>query len=312
MTRTTRSVLSAEPRTVDTDIWSEWLRSVRHGGAEAYAATQAPRIWEIRDRVLNEAHLRPGQSVADIGCGDGLAGLAVVERFPTDTVTFVDISQALIARARAAVEERGATNRCRFIVSSAEAIESINTGSIDVVVVRAMLAYVNDRAAAVREFRRILKSGGRISIVDPIFQDSAFQLAGLAALLRSGEAGPDTHDAELLHRYRSAQLPDSLEAIRANSVTNYDDRHLLWLFETAGFKNIHLRLHIDSIPALPIPWNAFLASSPRAGVPTVQQILKERFTADERALFETAFRPTIEAGTTIERNVNAYIFADNP
>jgi arsenite methyltransferase len=303
---------AAKAIAADANIWFEWLRSTRHGGAAPYAATLAPLIAAIRDRVLDQARLGEGQSVADIGCGDGFAGLAALDRFATIGVTFVDISPALIAQTRAAVAERGALERCRFIVSSAQSIASIPDHSIDVVIVRAVLAYIEDRAAAIGEFRRILRPGGRISIVDPIFSDSAFAVAGLAALVHAGKPGEERHYAEFVHRFRSAQLPDSLEAIRADSVTNYNERDLLRLFETAGFVNIHLRLHIDSVPALPMPWEAYLASSPRAGTPTVGQILAQRFTARERGVFEQAFRPGVEAGTTIERNVNAYIFADAP
>lgn len=304
--------LTAADGSRDNDAWFNWLLSVRHGGNVAYAAALAPMLEDIRDRLLDNARLAPNERIADIGCGDGLAGLGALERQPTSIVTFADISPALIDYTRTLAERRGLAARCRFLVASAQALGAIPDASIDVVLVRAVLAYIDDKGAALREFRRILRPRGRISIVDPIFQDGAFAVAGLASQRNAGNNGLAARYLELLHRCRSAHLPDSVDEIGRNSLTNYNERDLLRLFESAGFVNVHLRLHIDSIPALPMPWLAFLASSPRAQAPTMGEILGSQFTSAERIEFEQIFRANIEAGTTIERNVNAYIFADSP
>jgi arsenite methyltransferase len=294
------------------DMWLEWLLSIRHGNDATYAAALTPMLEDIRDRLLENANILPGQVIADIGCGDGLAGFGALERQATTSVTFVDISPALIAHTRDVAERRGLDERCRFLVASAVALGAIPDRSVDVVLVRAMLAYVEDKKAALREFRRILRPGARISIVDPIFQDNAFALAGLASQRRPGCSDVGARYAELLHRCRSAYFPDSLDEIRSNFLTNYNERDLVRLFHGIGFVNIHLRLHIDSVPAPAIPWGAFLASSPRAGVPTIGEILAEQFTSAEQGEFENMFRSKIESGSMLEQNVNAYVFADNP
>jgi arsenite methyltransferase len=300
------------PGFLETDRWFDWLMSVRHGGDAAYATALQPMLYDIRDRLLDHAALRPGLRIADIGSGDGLAGFGALEREPTSEVTFVDISPALIAHTRATANERGVVERCSFVVASAESLEAIPAASFDVVLVRALLAYVPQKAAAFDEFRRVLQPSGRISIVDPIFADLAFSLAGIAAQLRAGACGPATRYFELLHRCRSAHYPDSIEAIRRNPLTNYNERDLMRLLENAGFVDAHVRLHIDSIGALPMPWPAFLGSSPYAGAPTVGEILQLHFEKDERREFEQLFRPGVEAGTSMERNVNAYLFARAP
>ena len=41
-------------------------------------------------------------------------------------------------------------------------------GSVDVVTTRSVLIYVKDKAAALREFYRVLKPGGRVSLFEPI------------------------------------------------------------------------------------------------------------------------------------------------
>jgi ubiquinone/menaquinone biosynthesis C-methylase UbiE len=304
--------LSAASGLPGDDTWLEWLLSARHGNDATYAAALAPILADIRDRLLDHANIQPGQAIADIGCGDGLAGFGALERQATTGVTFVDISPALIAHTRDLAKRRGLDERCRFLVASAVALGAIPDASIDVVLVRAMLAYVEDKKAALGEFRRILRPGARISIVDPIFQDHAFALAGLASQRRPGSLDVGARYAELLHRCRSAHLPDSFEGIRSSSLTNYNERDLVRLFEETGFVNVHLRLHIDSVPAAAMPWSAFLASSPRAGVSTIGEILDARFTSADQIEFERMFRVQIESGSMLERNVNAYVFADNP
>ncbi len=305
-------LLSAAPGMPGDDAWLDWLLSIRHGSDATYAAAIAPLLADIRGRLLDHANIQPGQAIADIGCGDGFAGFGALERQATTSVTFVDISPALISHTRDLAKRRGVAERCRFLVASAVALGAIPDTSFDVVLVRAVLAYIEDKKAALNEFRRILRPGARISVVDPIFQDNAFALAGLASQRRPGSSDAGARYAEFLHRCRSAHLPDSLEGIRGNSLTNYNERDLVRLFQITGFVNVHLRLHIDVVPAPAIPWAAFLSSSPRAGVPTIGEILAEHFTSAERDEFETMFRATIESGAMFDQNVNAYVFADNP
>ena len=169
------------------DRWCDWLLRARHGGDDEYAAALRPMLDDIRDRLLDHAALRPGLDVIDVGCGDGLAGFGALEREPTSVVTFVDISPALLEHTRAIAHRRGFAERCRFLVASAESLAAIPDASADVVLVRAVLAYVDRKAVAMEEFRRVLRPGGRVSIVDPIFQDQALHLAGIAAQLRAGE-----------------------------------------------------------------------------------------------------------------------------
>src|SRR5450631_1375400 len=313
MTFAPRSALTvALPSGKENDSWLEWLSATRHGGDAAYAAALQPLLDDIRGRLLDHARLEPGMRIADVGSGAGFAGFGALEREPTSEITFVDISPALLAHACDAAQRRGVAGRCRFVNASAEALDAIADHSTDIVLVRAVLAYLSDRGAAIREFRRILRPGGRISIVEPIFQDQAFAVAGLASQLRSGDCGPAGRYLELLHRWRSAHFPDSVAEIQRDPLTSFSERDLLRLLENAGFVEVHVRLHIDSIRALPMPWAAFLASSPYADAPSMGEVLQTRFAPDEQTEFERLFRTDIEAGTTVERNVNAYLFAQTP
>jgi ubiquinone/menaquinone biosynthesis C-methylase UbiE len=53
-------------------------------------------------------------------------------------------------------------------VTAADSLTEIADRSVDVITTRSVLIYVKDKAAALREFYRVLRSGGRISLFEPI------------------------------------------------------------------------------------------------------------------------------------------------
>jgi arsenite methyltransferase len=123
----------------------------------------------VRDRVLEAAGSLDGATVLDVGCGDGLIGLRALDLVGSDgTVTFADISDALVEHCREAVRARGALERARFVIAGAEDLAGIAAVSIDVVTTRSVLIYVEDKARALSAMHRVLRPGGRISLFEPI------------------------------------------------------------------------------------------------------------------------------------------------
>ena len=55
------------------DIWSDWLLTRRFGG-DAEVQRMLDYLGPIRERVLIHAALADGETLLDIGCGDGLMG----------------------------------------------------------------------------------------------------------------------------------------------------------------------------------------------------------------------------------------------
>jgi hypothetical protein len=116
----------------------------------------------------------------------------------------------------------------------------------------------------------------------------------------------------LLHRWKSAQFPDTEEACAKSPIANYSERDLLNMVRGTAFVEIHLQLHIDVVPSLITSWDVFLASSPHPWAPTLKQILAEQFNSAERQFFEQMVRPTVESGKNVTTDRALYLQAQKP
>ena len=106
------------------------------------------------------ARLQPGERVLDVACGTGLvARLAAPAVGPTGRVTGLDLSAGMLAVARALPPPSGAP--ITWIEGSAVAMNLPNA-SFDVVLCQQGLQFFPDRAAALREMRRVLTPSGRV------------------------------------------------------------------------------------------------------------------------------------------------------
>jgi arsenite methyltransferase len=119
---------------------------------------------EVRDTVLDNAHIRAGDAVVDAGTGTGLIALGAAERVGPDGDVFaIDISVDCLEELR-----RVATaSNIFFLIGSADVLP-LPDESVDAVCTRSVLIYVDEKAEAAREFFRVLRPGGRASIFEPI------------------------------------------------------------------------------------------------------------------------------------------------
>jgi ubiquinone/menaquinone biosynthesis C-methylase UbiE len=291
------------------DIWAEWLLRKRHGGNLQLEGIVRDRLEQIRNRLLDGARLAAGMTLVDVGSGDGLVAFGAIDRIgPSLQVIMTDISLPLLAAVETRAAERGVRASCRFLHGSAEKLAGLADESADVVTARAVLTYVADKAAALRECCRVLKPGGRLSIAEPIFRDRALELVAMNQAVAAQGGGIQ----RLLVRYFSAQFPATAEAIDRNPITNFSERLLISLCQLAGFGEIHVELHIDVHRKTPVPWDAFLDCSPHPLAPTLREVGQADFSDDERRQIETFLRPIIESGSGFDRDTIAYLTALKP
>ena len=308
-----KSLPLSNPLDSESDVWSEWLLHLRHADDPEYDRIVRSVVERHADRVLDAAKLAPGMALADIGTGEGLLAFRAIDRIgPTLCVLLSDISAPLLAYAKTQAIQRNVQEQCCFLECPADQLNGIQDASMDVVTTRAVLAYVPDKSAALREFHRVLKPGGSISIAEPIFRDEAFKACVLRKHLDATPPQSQKRFLTLLHRWKSAQFPDTEEKIASNPISNFSERDLLRFVHDSGFSEIHLELHIDVMPSIVTSWEVFIGTSPHPWAPPLRVILAEQFTADERSFFEETVRPSVESSQSVSTDCIAYLTARKP
>ncbi|MFM0441842.1 class I SAM-dependent methyltransferase [Paraburkholderia strydomiana] len=294
------------------DLWSDWLLHIRHAGEPGHERALHAELRQYADRVLDGARLAPGMTLADIGAGDGLIGFSAIDRIgPSLRVLLTDISAPLLRHTEALAVQRKVRDQCVFIQCSAEMIDGVEGDAVDAVTTRAVLAYVPDKMAAMREFHRILRPGGRLSIAEPIMRDDAIEASSLRQFVEGLPEKAGDNFFHLLHRWKAAQFPDTEEKIGASPIANYGERDLVRFALDAGFADIHMEFHIDVRPAVS-SWDVLLGSSPHPWAPRLGDVLDQKFTAEERRYFEQILRPQIEGRRLVTAERTAYLTALKP
>jgi len=285
------------------DRWHRWLLDVRFGGDTAYRQQDLIEfLYPIRDTLLDKARLLPDDTLLDVGAGDGLIAFGALERLgPLGHVIFSDISQDLLDHCRVTATAEGLLDRCSFIRASADHLAGVPDASADVVTTRSVLIYVKDKAAAVREFYRVLKPGGRVSLFEPInvlmsrepgrfFGYDVRPVMGLAAKVQA--------------------LYDSIQPPGTDPMTDFDDRDLVRHAHDAGFPAIDLELRVSVKAARqPVPWERFLRMSGNPLMPPFGEAMNSTLSTQEAAELTGYLRPLVESGAGQERRALAYLTA---
>lgn len=285
------------------DKWSQWLLQTRFGGDADNAARELGRLRDIRDRILRDAALKEGQTLLDVGCGDGLVAFGALERVgATGRVVFSDVSRPLLEHCEKLAAEAGLRDRCSFIEARADDLHAISDESVDAVTTRSVLIFVKDKAKAFGEFHRVLRRRGRLSIFEPINRFN--ETYALAGDWWQTEGSPIADLGKRLHdHYRSLQALDS------DPMMDFDQHDLVELAEQAGFRSVHLAYHVLVFPAPPVKWDVMTNSPGNPNIPSMAEAMRRIFTDDERSRFEEHLRPTVEAGGRTSHSAVAYLTA---
>ena len=137
------------------------LARVPDAAVESFAGVANP--WEL-------GRLAPGERVLDLGSGAGTDSLIATQMVgERGHVTGIDMTPEMLAKARAAAAEMGASN-VEFVESEAERLPFPDE-SFDVVISNGVIDLIPDKDAVFAELFRVLAPGGRMQIADVTIQN---------------------------------------------------------------------------------------------------------------------------------------------
>ena len=106
-----------QSQTSELDGWAKWLLSRRYGGSADVRESMSRWLEPIRSKILDNAELVPGDTVLDVGCGDGFLAFGALARVGVlGTTIFGDVSEDLLELCKNAAESMGAA----LVVSSSQ------------------------------------------------------------------------------------------------------------------------------------------------------------------------------------------------
>jgi ubiquinone/menaquinone biosynthesis C-methylase UbiE len=131
---------------------------------KAYDELLVPRLFEPWAKLLlDEAALQPGECALDIATGPGtVARLAAMRLGPQGRVVATDIAQPMLDIAKGKTQPP-ASAAIEYLLSPAAPL-AVPAQAFDAVLCQQGLQFFPDRAAALREMRRVLKPNGRVAI----------------------------------------------------------------------------------------------------------------------------------------------------
>ncbi len=277
-----------------------WLLKKRFGGNPAGIEGMFP----VRDKVIENAQLKEGNVLLDVGTGDGLIGCAALEKVGANgKVIFSDISQDALDYCKEFANEVNALDQTDFALASAADLSRISDASVDVVTTRSVLIYELNKKKAFEEFYRVLKPDGRISLFEPI--------AKVVSQLQK----PNTYLG-----YDALPIKDLFKKVMKaftwnnnpdNPMGDFDERDLVNFAVAAGFSHAKadLEIQVGKAGMFAGQWDRFYNASMNPNAPTLREAVEQQLSDEEAMIFVEHMRPLVEAGDGWVTQVLCYLTA---
>jgi arsenite methyltransferase len=118
--------------------------------------------WSANTELCHLCQIGPGKYVLDVGCGVGRTPCILAKRYGC-RVMGIDLSPRMVERSRQRAEHEGVAGTVEIRVADAQQLP-FDDETFDAVITESVLAFVPDRAKALREFVRVTKPGGHVGL----------------------------------------------------------------------------------------------------------------------------------------------------
>ena len=208
--------------------YSEEIEKLPESALESFAGVGFPHAADM---------IEPGDTVLDIGSGSGTDVLfASIRTGPKGKVIGLDITDAMIEKARANIGKMGAWN-VKILKGDATKIP-LENASVDVVTSNGVLNLVPEKGRAFHEIFRVLKPGGRIQISDIVVQSNVQKVCGLIPQLWADCIGGAAVEGEYMNTIKEAGFKDARVIRRLDYFASSPSENTKRLTKTFGAESV--------------------------------------------------------------------------
>jgi ubiquinone/menaquinone biosynthesis C-methylase UbiE len=121
---------------------------------------------KARQRAIDMAAIKNGEKILEVAFGTGLNFVEILKRNPQGWVNGIDVSMKMLERARKRISKTGQKNYTLYLGDCRHL--PFEDGTFDILMTQYLLDIlpVEDFIPILLEFRRVLKDGGRIVLVN--------------------------------------------------------------------------------------------------------------------------------------------------
>ena len=158
-------MVSPQEEILDARIQKEDVPEIYKKVASVYDLWGRLTESKARERCLEMADIRDGESILEVAVGTGLAFVEILRLNPSGQNEGIDRTEEMLKRAKQKAQRLGAMN---YSLKTGDAYDlEYSDSSFDLVINNYMfdLLPVDDFSAVLIEFKRVLRPGGRIVMV---------------------------------------------------------------------------------------------------------------------------------------------------